>query len=141
MACRAIEGSILPGCAIDSGVYRPRRWSREQTCPVGHTDPHRWPWPVPAMPLSPPVWACSALHIGACLGRADLAVPEHQQVTVSNRVTVSVQCRRELVGRGFVHGLVDGDEVLLVGQSGDAGGDDDLGDGVRRGLLVVVGGR
>src|SRR6266516_1330341 len=34
-----MEGSILPGWARDSGVYRPRRCSREQTCPVTNTEP------------------------------------------------------------------------------------------------------
>src|SRR2546430_11583771 len=36
-----MAGSILPGWARDSGVYRPRRCSREQTCPVTNTEPCR----------------------------------------------------------------------------------------------------
>src|SRR5881398_2291494 len=34
-----MDGSILPGWARDSGVYRPRRCSREHTCPVTNTEP------------------------------------------------------------------------------------------------------
>src|SRR4051794_29198234 len=32
-------GSILPGCSIEAGVYRPRRMSRESVCPVSRTEP------------------------------------------------------------------------------------------------------
>src|SRR5438552_15943191 len=42
-----MEGSILPGCAMDCGVYRSRRWSREQICPVRNTEP--WAFPEAAV--------------------------------------------------------------------------------------------
>ena len=39
MACAATAGSILAGCAIDSGMYRPRRCTAGVSCAVAHTDP------------------------------------------------------------------------------------------------------
>src|SRR5450755_210361 len=38
MAVAAMAGSILAGCAIDSGRYRPRRWVRASCWAVTQTD-------------------------------------------------------------------------------------------------------
>src|SRR6266536_3408784 len=38
MAVAAMAGSILPGCAIDPGRYRPCRWARASCWAVAHTD-------------------------------------------------------------------------------------------------------
>src|SRR5690348_4644658 len=48
MACAATAGSILAGCAVDSGTYRPLRCAAGEICAVVHTDTGKPPSPVGA---------------------------------------------------------------------------------------------
>src|SRR5271165_831926 len=46
MAVAAMAGSILPGCAIEAGRYRPWRWARASCWAVAHTDSGGQPSPL-----------------------------------------------------------------------------------------------
>src|SRR6266545_6444765 len=136
-----MAGSILPGCAIDSRVYRPRRCSREHTCPVTNTDPcacgaapaAQLPAasgsdsPVPA-PVRLTGWA---VVLGIAASRVVL---EGQELHVDGLVPAIVQSgRRAALGVGHGSRLVlrqghrQHKELLLPGQAGGTGGGDDRG--------------
>src|SRR6266511_4891495 len=136
-----MAGSILPGCAPDSGVYRPRRCSREHTCPVTNTDP--WPcragaaaqfpaglrsaWPV-AVPVG---LSGAAVVLGIAAYRP---VREGEEFDVHGLVAAVDQGGRcEAGGVGHRPRLVlrqrypQDEELLLPGQPGGPGGGDDGG--------------
>src|SRR6266704_4806672 len=136
-----MAGSILPGWARDSGVYRPRRCSREHTCPVTNTDP----WPCRAGAATCPTFGLSEVTpvpasvrlagwavvsgIGACR-----PVREGEELDVHGLVpAVDQGGRRGARGVGHRPRLVlrqrypQHEELLLPGQPGGAGGGDDGG--------------
>src|SRR5947207_13950274 len=118
-----MEGSILPGCAMDCGVYRSRRWSREQICPVRNTEP--WAFPEAGVRMG------VAVVLGIV---AAGAVLEGQEFDVC-RLVPAVDEDSRGGGGGVRHGAwfvlgqrcVHHQELLLPGQAGGAGGGDGRG--------------
>src|SRR6266498_5298979 len=130
-----MDGSILPGWARESGVYRPRRCSREQTCPVTNTEPCRagaMAGPRPGLgTVAAVTGGVSRTDSGIAASRAAL---EGEELVVRRLVPALDQGRRRgALGVGHRPRFVlrkryqRHEELLLPGQAGGAGGGDDRG--------------